>query len=163
MKKLARILLAFLITLALGEAFDLAYLSYVRATITTTASSTTLAGNGSTQVFSYSYVAGQASYIQVTYTNASGIATVLTPSQYTLTINAPATGQVWGIGGTVTYPTIASGQPAYCRRHHADHRPHRAAASGGVVERRPIVSTWDRTRPRSSGNANPADRKHFAI
>ena len=111
MRKLGRILLAFVLTLALGEAFDLAYLSYVRATITTTASSTTLAGNGSTQVFTYSYVAGQASYIQVTYTNASGIATVLTPSQYTLTINAPATGQVWGIGGTVTYPTIASGQP----------------------------------------------------
>lgn len=42
------------------------------------------------------------SVIQVTYTNASGVSTILSPSQYTLVINAPAPGAIWGIGGTIT-------------------------------------------------------------
>ncbi len=46
--------------------------------------------------------------ITVIYTDASGIQTTLTPAQYTLVINAPATNQIWGIGGTITYPLVGS-------------------------------------------------------
>jgi hypothetical protein len=77
-------------------------------TISTSASSVTLSGNGATTVFDYSFVAGSASYISVIYTDASGNETTLLPSQYTLVINAPAAGQVWGVGGSVTYPTVGS-------------------------------------------------------
>ena len=42
------------------------------------------------------------------YTNTSGIVTQLNPSQYTLYINPPATGSLWGVGGTLTYPLTGS-------------------------------------------------------
>jgi hypothetical protein len=48
-------------------------------------------------------------YIYVTYTNASGTETVLSSSQYSITINSVATGQIWASGFTLTYPT--SGAP----------------------------------------------------
>lgn len=108
MKKAIRIVLCFFGLLALAEIGDFAWLAHVYATITTTASTVTAAGNGATTVFNYSFVAGQASYIQVTYTNSSGVATIVPSSQYTLVINPPAAGQVWGIGGNVTYPLVGS-------------------------------------------------------
>ena len=77
-------------------------------TITTTSSAVTLLGNGSTSVFNFSFVAGAASNIVVTYTNAAGAAMILAPSQYSLVINPPAAGQIWGYGGTVTYPLTGS-------------------------------------------------------
>jgi hypothetical protein len=97
-----------LLLLALAEAADLIWLSAVRATITTSSSSVTVGGNGSTTVFSFPFVGVQASDITVTYTNASGVATVLLPTQYTLTLNAANPGAVWGVGGTVTYPLAGS-------------------------------------------------------
>lgn len=111
MKKFARIAVAFLGLLCLAEAIDLAYLHGVRATITTATSSVTIAGNGSVTSFNFSFVAGSTTYIDVTFTDASGNPTVLPPSQYTLTINPVPPGQVWGIGGNVVYPTVASGNP----------------------------------------------------
>jgi hypothetical protein len=94
--------------LILAEAADLFYLSGVKATVTTTSSSVTAGGNGSTTVFSFPFIGVQASDIVVTYTNSSGVATVLLPTQYTLTLNAANPGQVWGVGGTVTYPLAGS-------------------------------------------------------
>ena len=47
--------------------------------------------------------------MNVYYIDATGIQTLLDPSQYTLTINAPATNQLWGVGGNVVYPL--SGPP----------------------------------------------------
>lgn len=79
-------------------------------TISTTASSVTVAGNGATASFGFSFIAGTASNIVVTYTDANSNATVLVQgSQYTLSINAAVAGQIWGVGGTVTYPL--SGTP----------------------------------------------------
>lgn len=76
-------------------------------TVTTTSSQTTLGGNGSTTVFSFSFIAGVPSNLLVTYTNTSGNETTLTlgsgSGQYQVTLNAAAPGQLWGIGGTVTY------------------------------------------------------------
>ena len=77
-------------------------------TVPTTAYATTAQGNGATTVFSFSFIADNASTIQVIYTDANGAQTVLSPSVYTLNINAPAVGQLWGIGGTVTYPLVGS-------------------------------------------------------
>ncbi len=77
-------------------------------TVSSTSAISTVFGNGVTTSFSYPFIADSASDIVVTYTDADGIATVLSPSQYTLTINAPATGQLWGVGGTVLFPTAGS-------------------------------------------------------
>ncbi|HVX58002.1 MAG TPA: hypothetical protein VHA37_09865, partial [Candidatus Saccharimonadales bacterium] len=82
-------------------------------TISTSASSVTIGGNGVNTTFNFGFVAGQASNLVVIYTDADGNETTLTPSQYSVTINPPAPGQIWGVGGTVTYPLsgtpIASG------------------------------------------------------
>lgn len=69
----------------------------------------TLYGNNVNSTWNFSFVYGSANYIQVTYTDTNGIATILTPSQYTLFLNPPAVGSIWGIGGNVTFPT--SGPP----------------------------------------------------
>lgn len=82
-------------------------------TISTTSSETTVYGNGSNTSFSFSFVGGVASNIEVIYFDVNGNPTTLTPTQYTVTLNAPVTGQLWGAGGTVVYPksgaAIASG------------------------------------------------------
>lgn len=77
-------------------------------TVSTTAAQTIVQGNGATTSFSFSFIAASADDIEVIYTDTSGVQTTLIPSQYTLVINAPATGQLWGVGGTVTYPIVGS-------------------------------------------------------
>lgn len=77
-------------------------------TISTAASSQTFLGNGSNTVFAFSFVADSASDIVVTYTNATGVITTIPTAQYTLVINPAAVGQIWGIGGQVTYPLSGS-------------------------------------------------------
>ena len=73
-------------------------------TISTSASQITVAGTGSAYTFNFNFVGDSASDIVVSYINASGIQTILTPSQYSISLTAPAVNQLWGIGGTVTYP-----------------------------------------------------------
>lgn len=80
-------------------------------TVSTTASVATFLGNGITTTFTYSFIMGAATNAVVTYVDTAGSATVLGPSQYTLTINAAATGQLWGVGGTITYPISGSPIP----------------------------------------------------
>ena len=77
-------------------------------TISTSQSAVTGIGNGVTTAFDFNFVMGTASNAVVTYVN-DGIFTVLNSSQYTLFINEPAANQIWGVGGTVTYPI--SGPP----------------------------------------------------
>lgn len=77
-------------------------------TISTTTSTVTYLGNGSATSFTFPFVGVSAGDISVTYTNTLGVETVLSPSEYTLVLNAPAAGQLWGIGGTVTYPNSGS-------------------------------------------------------
>lgn len=76
-------------------------------TISTTSSQATYLGNGVTNPFSFSFIVGIASNVNVYYT-ANGVQTLLSPSQYTLSLTAPVTGSIWGVGGTVTYPTTGS-------------------------------------------------------
>lgn len=47
--------------------------------------------------------------VSVIFADADGNQTPLTPAQYSVTLNAPGVGQLWSVGGTVTYPV--SGTP----------------------------------------------------
>src|SRR6267142_539226 len=82
-------------------------------TISTITSSVVNLGNGATTVFSFPFVGVNSADIQVIYVDTLGVSTILLPSQYTLFINPPGVGSLWGVGGTVTYPlsgpAIASG------------------------------------------------------
>jgi hypothetical protein len=77
-------------------------------TIDVSTSSTTAEGNGVTTIFTFDFTYVSASDIFVTFTDASGNQTDLTPAQYTLVLNAPASNSIWGVGGTVTYPLTGS-------------------------------------------------------
>ena len=77
-------------------------------TISVSSSSITIAGTGALSTFTFPFVAGSASNVQVIYTNAVGAQTTLTSNQYTLGLNAAAPGAIWGVGGSVTYPTDGS-------------------------------------------------------
>ncbi len=72
-------------------------------TVSTQASTTTIGGNGSTTVFNFSFIGVSAADIEV-FITVAGVLTNLSPSQYTLFLNPAASGQQWGIGGTITYP-----------------------------------------------------------
>lgn len=77
-------------------------------TISVSSSTTTLLGDGSGEVFNFPFIAGVASNIVVGYTDTDGVLTTLLPSQYTLFLNPASPGQLWGVGGTVTYPLSGS-------------------------------------------------------
>lgn len=79
-------------------------------TISTESSFINYVGNGATTVFTFPFVSGgDPSDIEVIYTAVNGIATTLSPSQYTLLFNSIPIGGLWSIGGSVTYPI--SGTP----------------------------------------------------
>ncbi len=65
-------------------------------------------GNGATTVFTYPFVMGDPDWALVYYVDASGNVTTLDPSLYTVTMNPVTTGNVWGVGGTLTYPLSGS-------------------------------------------------------
>lgn len=77
-------------------------------TISTTNSSVILAGTGAQYTFGYNFIADKASAVSVYYIDTVGNQTLLSPTQYTLVINAAAPNQLWGIGGTITYPLAGS-------------------------------------------------------
>lgn len=105
MRSVLRYLTAALALLCLAEITDLAWLSGVRATITTTASNVVAAGNGSTTQWNFSFVGVSTSDLIVSVTNSSGVTTVLTlNSQYTVTFTPQTPNSVWSVGGFVTYP-----------------------------------------------------------
>lgn len=109
MRKAFRILLCFLGLLALGEIADLAWLGHVRATVNAANISVTIGGNGSITSFTFPFIGVAPSDVTVVYTDANGNQTTLVQNtQYTITLNAPPVGSVWGIGGTVTYPLVGS-------------------------------------------------------
>lgn len=83
----------------------LAALLPAAATITSTSTKTVASCNGVTTNFNFSFVGVSAADIVVTVTDSSGNQTVLASTAYTLTLNAPASNTVWGVGGTVVYPT----------------------------------------------------------
>lgn len=80
-------------------------------TVATTTSTVTYLGNGATLTFSFPFIGVAAADLIVTVTNDLGVSTVLGSTQYTLVINPAATGTLWGIGGSVTYPIGTSPTP----------------------------------------------------
>lgn len=89
-------------------------------TISTTANSTYLAGTSAQYTFNYSFIADAATDISAYYVDAHGNQTLLSPTQYTLVINAASPNQLWGVGGTITYPlsgsAIAAGTYLFLQR-----------------------------------------------
>lgn len=77
-------------------------------TVSTTSNFVTLLGNGVTTVFSYNFIGVASADLSVTFTDTDGTQTLLTPTQYTLTMNPISLGGIWSIGGTVTYPLVGS-------------------------------------------------------
>ncbi len=71
-------------------------------TVGTQTNVTVAQGNGVTTTFSYNFPIADASEAVITYTNASGTKTILTPTQYTIT------GIGGTSGGTVVYPLSGS-------------------------------------------------------
>lgn len=73
-------------------------------TVSTSASTTTVAGNGVTTQFQFAFIGVSASDLGVVFTDVTGVQTTLLTSQYSVSLNLPAVGAIWGVGGTVTYP-----------------------------------------------------------
>jgi hypothetical protein len=80
-------------------------------TVNNSANKTIAVGNGVQTVFNFSFIAVAANDISVILTDSSGNETTLAPAAYTLTLNAAAPGQLWSIGGNVTYPLVGSPIP----------------------------------------------------
>lgn len=79
-----------------------------QATVTNSVSSTTIAGNASQTVFPFNFIGVTANDITVIYTDAAGNETTIPQGQYTLALNSALPGNIWGIGGSVTYPLVGS-------------------------------------------------------
>lgn len=81
--------------------------SPARATVNSSVNKTIAQGNGVSTQFAFNFIGVASAYISVIYTDASGNETVLSQgsgtTQYQITLNAPVTGAIWGLGGTVTY------------------------------------------------------------
>lgn len=71
-------------------------------TVVTTSNKTIVLGNGVTTVFSFNFDIPESGDEQITYTDAAGTSTVLSPTLYTITGFGVAT------GGTLTYPLVGS-------------------------------------------------------
>ncbi len=75
-------------------------------TVATTQSSITVAATGASS-YAFPFIGVVASDIVVQYTTAAGAQTTLSSGSYSVTINAPVTGQIWGVGGTIS-PNVPS-------------------------------------------------------
>lgn len=75
-------------------------------TISVSSSTQTLLGNGITSTFDFSFIMGTAANAAIYFQDTDGTLTQLTASQYTLFLNPPAVGAIWGVGGTVTYSPL---------------------------------------------------------
>lgn len=109
MKLFARLLLALMLAASLA-------LAPARATVNSAVNKTIVLGDGVTTAFTFNFVGVAAAYISVILTDSAGNETVLTQgggaTQYQVSLNAPVTGAIWGVGGTVTYNPSGTPVPA---------------------------------------------------
>lgn len=77
-------------------------------TVSTITSSITYLGNGATTAWTFSFIGVDEDDVEVVVVDSLGNSTTISPSLYTVTINAIPVGGIWGIGGTVTYPLSGS-------------------------------------------------------
>lgn len=80
-------------------------------TVNNSANKVIAAGNGVQTVFNFGFIAVAASDLAVILTDSSGNETTLLPANYTVALNPVPPGQIWSIGGTVTYPLVGSPIP----------------------------------------------------
>jgi hypothetical protein len=83
----------------------------LQLTISSQSNTQLVAGTGLQTEFAFSFVAASASAISVELIDANGNITTLQPSQYTLVINPTVPNQLWGVGGTITYPIVGAPIP----------------------------------------------------
>lgn len=108
-------------------------------TVSTPSSESIGLGNGVTTAWNFGFTVTSEDDIQVTYTDADGDQTILSPSQYTLAVNAVATGQLWAVGGSVTYPL--AGDPI---------------ATGTTITIQRVLPYTQETSIRNQGNFYPS-------
>lgn len=89
-------------------------------TVSAASPESTFLGNGVNTTFTFAWPGVSTSYINVYFVDSSGTQTLLPSTDYLITLNSPAAGQIWGIGGTVNYPLagspISSGQQLLVQR-----------------------------------------------
>ena len=76
-------------------------------TILTLNSQITVAATGASS-YVFNFIGVAASDISVLYTTTTGTITTVPSSAYTVTINAPLTGSIWGVGGSINPVTPAN-------------------------------------------------------
>src|SRR5215471_4971667 len=77
-------------------------------TVSTTLNKVVYAGNGATTAFAFTFPGVAATDLQVYFTDATGVITLIPSNQYTVTLNPAIAPNPTGIGGTVNYPLIGS-------------------------------------------------------
>lgn len=77
-------------------------------TVGTTTSSITHLGNASTTVWTFPFIGVTGDDLEVIYVDTDGNSSTLNPVLYTVSITTTAVGDLWGIGGSVTYPLSGS-------------------------------------------------------
>lgn len=77
-------------------------------TVPAQSSQSLFVGNGSTTTFTFPWSVDSATNVNVYYIDTTGSQTYLSPTLYTISLNAVAAGQLWSAGGTVTYPLSGS-------------------------------------------------------
>lgn len=80
-------------------------------TVNNSANKVIAAGTGAQTAFGFAFIAVKSSDLAVIVTDSSGIETTLQPAQYNVALNPTLPGQIWAIGGTVTYPLTGSPIP----------------------------------------------------
>lgn len=73
-------------------------------TVATTTRKAILPGNGINTNFGFNFAVRSAADLQVYYTDANGVQTLLAANLYTVALNPIPNGQLWTTGGSVTYP-----------------------------------------------------------
>ena len=76
-------------------------------TVSTTSSAIICAANGSNS-YQFPFIGVSALYISVIYTTTTGTQTTVPTTAYTVSLNSPVTGQIWGYGGTISPVTPAN-------------------------------------------------------
>ena len=80
-------------------------------TISSANNSIIVAGTGSQTAFSFNFVGAASSDITVASMASNGTLTSISPSNYSVSLNAAQPNQLWGVGGVVTYPLVGSPLP----------------------------------------------------
>lgn len=80
-------------------------------TVSTATNKTIALGDGSATAFAFGFIGVAAAYISVILTDADGVETALSTTDYSITLNASVAGAIWGVGGQVTYPLSGSPVP----------------------------------------------------